>query len=61
MDADPLLIKFSASFPVNIMQALFKNVTLAMLQYWSGTFFKDGRGALGSYLVPVTPFGGSKG
>ncbi|CAG8742770.1 4527_t:CDS:10 [Gigaspora margarita] len=45
------LIEFSISFPVDIMHRLFENVAPAMLQHWSGTFFKDSQISNTDYIL----------
>ncbi|RIB00947.1 hypothetical protein C2G38_1993627, partial [Gigaspora rosea] len=45
-------IKFPDSFPVDIMHSLFENIAPAMLQHWSGLFFKDNQLSNFEYTIP---------
>ncbi|RIB15160.1 hypothetical protein C2G38_1972093, partial [Gigaspora rosea] len=44
-------IKFSDSFPVDIMHGLFENIALAMLWHWIGSFFKDNQISNPEYVI----------
>ncbi|CAI2198272.1 2876_t:CDS:2, partial [Funneliformis geosporum] len=44
-------IKFPTSFPVDIMHGLFENIAPAMLQHWTGTFFKENQDNNYDYIL----------